>query len=161
MAEVVLFHHVLGHTGGMRAFADELRSGGHTVHTPDLFDGERPASIDEGMVLVRAIGDELLSERVDLAMAGLPETVVYAGSSPGAGVAQRLAQTRSGARGALPLEDSRSSANPNCAASSSDIPTPSAQAASAAARPTSARAFASAFSMRPASEPIGSEPAFR
>ncbi|HEY2262702.1 MAG TPA: site-specific integrase, partial [Streptosporangiaceae bacterium] len=27
---------------------DELRAGGHTVHTPDLFDGQRPASIDDG-----------------------------------------------------------------------------------------------------------------
>ena len=44
MAEVVLFHHVQGLTDGVRAFADELRAGGHTVHTPDLFDGERPAT---------------------------------------------------------------------------------------------------------------------
>ena len=39
MAEVVLFHHVLGQTDGFLAFAAQLRAGGHTVHTPDLFDG--------------------------------------------------------------------------------------------------------------------------
>ena len=40
MTEVVLFHHVQGLTDGLRASADELRAGGHTVHAPDLFDGE-------------------------------------------------------------------------------------------------------------------------
>ena len=49
MAEVVLFHHVQGLTDGVRAFADALRAGGHTVHTPDLFDGARPASVDDGV----------------------------------------------------------------------------------------------------------------
>jgi dienelactone hydrolase len=104
MAEVVLFHHVQGLTDGVRAFAEELRAGGHTVHTPDLFDGERPATIDDGIALVQSIGDEALSERVDRAVAGLPEGLAYAGFSFGAGTAQRLAQTRPGARGALLYE---------------------------------------------------------
>src|SRR5436190_23944832 len=39
MAEVLLFHHAQGQTEGLKAFADELRNAGHTVHTPDLFDG--------------------------------------------------------------------------------------------------------------------------
>ena len=85
MAEVVLFHHVQGLTDGVRAFAAELRAGGHTVHTPDLFDGQRPASIEEGIALVESIGDEVLSERTDRAVAGLPEGLVYAGFSFGAG----------------------------------------------------------------------------
>ena len=51
MAEVLLFHHVQGLTDGVRAFADELRAGGHTVHTPDLFEGERPATLEEGVAL--------------------------------------------------------------------------------------------------------------
>ena len=46
-------------------------------------------------------GDALLSERADRAVADLPEALVYAGFSWGAGTAQRLAQTRPGARGAL------------------------------------------------------------
>jgi len=104
MAEVVLFHHVQGLTDGVGAFADELRAGGHTVHTPDLFGGERPATIDEGIALTQAIGDETLGERADQAVAALPEGVVYAGFSFGAGTAQRLAQTRPGARGALLYE---------------------------------------------------------
>ena len=82
MAEVVLFHHVQGLTDGVRAFAQELRAGGHTVHTPDLFDTERPATIDDGIALVQSIGDEELSERVDRAVAGRPEGLVYAGMTP-------------------------------------------------------------------------------
>ena len=104
MAEVVLFHHVQGLTEGVRAFAEELRVGGHTVHTPDLFDGKRPATIDEGVALARSLGDEVIGERVDRAVADLPEGLVYAGFSFGAGTAQRLAQTRLGARGALLYE---------------------------------------------------------
>jgi dienelactone hydrolase len=101
MAEVVLFHHVQGLTDGVRAFAEELRAGGHTVHTPDLFDGERPATIDDGIAFVQGIEDEVLSERIGQAMAGLPEGLVYAGFSFGVMAAQRFAQTRPGARGAL------------------------------------------------------------
>jgi dienelactone hydrolase len=104
MAEVVLFHHVQGLTDGVRAFADQLRAGGHTVHTPDLFDGERPASIDDGVAHVRSIGGEVLDQHADRAVADLPEALVYAGFSFGAGTAQRLAQTRPGARGALLYE---------------------------------------------------------
>jgi len=104
MAEVVLFHHVQGLTDGIRAFAEELCAGGHTVHTPDIFDGERPATVDDGVAHVRSIGDELLGERAARAVADLPEELVYAGFSWGAGVAQEFAQTRPGSRGALLYE---------------------------------------------------------
>jgi dienelactone hydrolase len=104
MADVVLFHHVQGLTDGVLAFAGELRAGGHTVHTPDLFGGQRPAGIDEGVALTEAIGDEVLGERADREVAGLPAGLVYAGFSFGAATAQRLAQTRPGARGALLYE---------------------------------------------------------
>jgi len=101
MAEVVLFHHVQGLTDGVRAFAEELAAGGHIVHTPDLFDGQRPATIDDGIALTQGIGDEVLGERAGQAVAGLPEGLVYAGFSYGVMLAQRFAQTRPGARGAL------------------------------------------------------------
>ncbi len=74
------------------------------MHTPDLFDGERPPSIDEGIALVKRIGSEALAERADQAVAGLPAALVYGGFSLCAGTAQRLAQTRAGARGALLYE---------------------------------------------------------
>ena len=103
MAEVVLFHHVQGLTEGVRAFADELRAGGHTVHTPDLFDGELPATIEEGIALADRLDDVLGQRRAD-AVAGLPAGLVYAGFSLGGATAQRFAQTRPGARGALLYE---------------------------------------------------------
>ncbi|HTW07777.1 MAG TPA: dienelactone hydrolase family protein [Acidimicrobiales bacterium] len=104
MAEVVVFHHIQGLTEGVRAFAGALRAGGHTVHTPDLFDGELAASIDEGFGLTQRLGDELIAERAQAAVACLPEALVYAGFSFGAAKAQRFAQTRPGARGALLYE---------------------------------------------------------
>jgi len=104
MAEVVVFHHVQGLTDGMLAFAEQLRAGGHTVHTPDLFEGERPQSVDAGVAHVGSVGDEVLAERAERAVADLPEALVYAGFSWGAATAQRLAQTRPGARGALLYE---------------------------------------------------------
>lgn len=104
MAEVVLFHHVQGLTDGVRAFAEELRAGGHTVHTPDLFEGERPATIDEGIAYVQSTGGEVLGDRADRVIASLPRDLVYAGFSWGGAQAQRFAQTRPGARGALLYE---------------------------------------------------------
>ncbi|MGC4787043.1 dienelactone hydrolase family protein [Micromonospora sp. DT178] len=104
MADVVLFHHLRGVTDGVHEFAEQLRVGGHTVHTPDLFDGERPATLDEGFALTKRIGGEVLRERADRAVANLPEGLVYGGFSWGAATAQRLAQTRPGARGALLYE---------------------------------------------------------
>jgi dienelactone hydrolase len=102
MAEVLLFHHAQGQTAGFHAFADELRSAGHTVHTPDLFDGRTFGSIDEGLAYVREHGgfDEILEQGVRAAE-GLPSELVYAGFSLGVVPAQKLAQTRTGARGAL------------------------------------------------------------
>ncbi|MEU4782392.1 dienelactone hydrolase family protein [Micromonospora sp. NPDC023633] len=104
MADVVLFHHLRGVTDGVREFAERLRAGGHTVHTPDLFDGERPATLDEGFALTKRIGGEVLRERADRAVADLPGGLVYGGFSWGAATAQRLAQTRPDARGALLYE---------------------------------------------------------
>lgn len=104
MAEIVLFHHVQGLTEGVRAFAEALGTGGHTVHTPDLFDGERPPTIEAGIAYAQGLGDALVDERVAAVMADLPEGLVYAGFSFGGAIAQRLAQTRSGARGALLYE---------------------------------------------------------
>ena len=101
MAEVVLYHHVQGLTDGVRAFADELRQAGHTVHTPDLFDGRCFDSIEDGMAFAGETGFEALVERGVAAAEGFGPDVVYAGFSFGVMVAQQLAQTRPGARGAL------------------------------------------------------------
>jgi dienelactone hydrolase len=101
MAEVVLFHHSQGLTLGVAAFADELRRAGHTVHTPDLFDGRTFDSIEAGMAYVEGLGFDDMVERGVRAADAFPAEVVYAGFSFGVVVAQKLAQTRPGARGAL------------------------------------------------------------
>ncbi|HEV7203893.1 MAG TPA: dienelactone hydrolase family protein [Jatrophihabitans sp.] len=101
MAEVVLYHHIQGLTDGVRAFADDLRQVGHTVHTPDLFDGHVFASIEDGFAFARELGLDSIRERGAALADDLGPALVYAGFSFGVTIAQRLAQTRPGARGAL------------------------------------------------------------
>jgi dienelactone hydrolase len=102
MAEVLLFHHAQGQTEGFHAFVDKVRDAGHTVHTPDLFAGRTFGSIDEGLAHVRESGGfESLIERGAREADDLPAELVYGGFSMGVLPAQRLAQTRRGARGAL------------------------------------------------------------
>jgi len=102
MAEMLLFHHALGQTGGFHAFAEELRRAGHTVHAPDLFEGRTFGTIDEGMAYAQEVGfPDGIIERGERAANELSAEVVYAGFSLGVVPAQKLAQTRPGARGAL------------------------------------------------------------
>ena len=101
MAEVVLFHHALGLTPGVVTFADTLRAAGHTVHTPDLFDGRTFGTLDEGVAYAEEIGFREVMDRGARAVEDLPGGLVYAGLSVGVVAAQRLAQTRPGARGAV------------------------------------------------------------
>jgi dienelactone hydrolase len=101
MAEVVLFHHSQGLTPGVVAFADELRAAGHTVHTPDLFDGRTFETVEAGVGYAGELGFGEVLERGVRAADGLPADVVYAGFSLGVMPAQKLAQSRPGASGAL------------------------------------------------------------
>ena len=103
MAEVLLYHHIQGLTDGVRAFAEDLRGAGHTVHTPDLFDGETFPTIDEGFAFAQEAGFDELRIRGMAVADGLGPELVYAGMSFGVMIAQQLAQTRPGARGALLL----------------------------------------------------------
>ena len=96
-----MFHHAQGLTPGVRAFADNLRAAGHTVHTPDLFNGRTFQSIDEGLAYIGEIGFDDMRERGVRVADELPPELVYAGFSFGVLSAQKLAQTRPGARGAL------------------------------------------------------------
>jgi len=101
MAEILLFHHAQGLTPGVRAFADDLRAAGHKVHVPDLFEGRIFDSIDAGVAYIGQVGFEVLRERGVRIADELPRGLVYAGFSFGVLPAQKLAQTRAGARGAL------------------------------------------------------------
>jgi dienelactone hydrolase len=103
VAELLLFHHALGLTEGCLAFAEELRSAGHVVHTPDLYEGRLFEEIDDGVRHAESVGFETIIKRGVRAAEGLPEGLVYGGFSLGVLPAQLLAQTRAGAAGALLL----------------------------------------------------------
>ncbi len=101
MTDIVLFHHALGRTEGTERHASWLRDAGHVVHTPDLFEGRTFSSIDDGVAYAMATGFNTILERAHRAVEVLPTHVVYIGQSLGVVPAQALAQTRSGARGAV------------------------------------------------------------
>ena len=103
MTEVLLFHHALGQTQGFLAFADDLRDAGHTVHTPDLYDGKTFTALGVGVAYAERVGFDAIIQRGVAAAAELPPGIVYAGMSLGNLPAQILAQTCPGARGALLL----------------------------------------------------------
>jgi dienelactone hydrolase len=103
MAEILLFHHAHGQTEGFLAFAGELRGAGHVVHAPDLYEGNTFAELDDGIAYAKEVGFGTIHGRGVAAAENLPAELVYAGFSLGAGPAQELAQTRSGALGALLL----------------------------------------------------------
>jgi dienelactone hydrolase len=101
MTTVLLFHHAHGQTTGFLAFADELRQAGHTVHAPDLYDGQSFEDLDGGITYARQVGFEEILRRGTATAEDLPADIVYAGFSLGVMSAQSLAQRRPGARGAI------------------------------------------------------------
>jgi dienelactone hydrolase len=101
MTTVLLFHHAQGQTSGFLAFADELRGAGHTVHAPDLYDGNTFGDLDEGVAYAKHVGFGEVLGRGTAAAVDLPADLVYSGFSLGGMPAQSLAQTRPGARGAI------------------------------------------------------------
>lgn len=101
MAEVLLFHHAQGLTPGVHAFADGLRTAGHTVHVPDLYEGRTFDNLEDGVGFAQKTGFGTILERGKAAAEGLPAGIVPAGFSLGVLPAQLLAQTRPGVRGAL------------------------------------------------------------
>jgi dienelactone hydrolase len=112
MADILLFHSVLGPRPGVADAADRLRAVGHTVHTPDFFGGKTFDDYPSAFEFVESLGGipELIN-RTKQAAEGLPPDLVYAGFSMGGASAELLAATRPGARGlillhaAMPVEE--------------------------------------------------------
>ena len=96
-----MYHHVQGLTEGVRSFAEELRQAGHTVHTPDLFDGRTFDTYRGGHGLRARSGVRRAGRAGGGRRRGIGAEAVYAGFSFGVMAAQQLAQTRPGARAAL------------------------------------------------------------
>jgi len=110
MAEIVLFHSVLGPRAGVTDAAERMRVAGHTVHTPDLYRGEaRFDEYDPAIAYEHTIGYRELLRRAEADVAHLPRELVYMGFSAGGLPAEWLAATRPGAlacvllHAALPL----------------------------------------------------------
>lgn len=101
MADILLLHHARGLTPGVLDLAERFRDAGHTVHTPDLYEGHTFDDLDDGIAFAKQTGFDTIFERGKAAADGLPDGLVYAGFSLGVPPAQALAQTRPGARGAL------------------------------------------------------------
>jgi dienelactone hydrolase len=101
MTEILLFHHAQGLTEGVLDIAETLRQDGHTVHTPDLYDGRTFDTLDAGVTYAGEVGFGTIVGRGQAAAEALPADLVYGGFSLGVLPAQALAQTREGARGAL------------------------------------------------------------
>jgi dienelactone hydrolase len=104
MAEILFFHHAQGLTVGVRAIAATLTGAGHTVHLPDLYDGETFPTVETGVAHARTLGFEAIIQRGTAIAEALSPGLVYAGISLGVLCAQKLAETRPGAKGALLLE---------------------------------------------------------
>ena len=100
MTEVLLFHHAQGLTDGCRSFAARLSGAGHSVQTPDLYEGRTFADLTTGVAYAEQTGFETIVERGRAAAESLPAQTVYVGLSLGVLPAQMLAQTRPGALGA-------------------------------------------------------------
>lgn len=101
---IMLFHSVYGPRPAVAGAADRLRTAGHVVWTPDLFEGRTFDSVEEGVAYTEETGKDELLKRAVLAAAPYSERgLVYAGFSFGASVAQTLALGDDKARGLLLL----------------------------------------------------------
>ena len=101
MASIILFHHALGLTASLRDYVDTLRSFGHDVSAPDLFDGHTFADVHKGVTYAESMGfDTMVRKAEAVADLAAPETV-FIGFSLGVLPAQHLVQTRPRSRGAV------------------------------------------------------------
>lgn len=93
MVNVVVFHHVMGLTDAVARMAEQLGSVGHNVVVPDLFDGKRFSSIEEGVSHVDDLGMQAVIDTGVASVADLDGPLVVVGFSLGVLPAQQLAQT--------------------------------------------------------------------
>ena len=108
MADIALFHSVLGIRPGVRDAADRLRAAGHSVTVVDQFDGRVFDDYEEAAGHTESIGFPVLMQRALDRVEELPDGFVAIGFSNGGGMAEYVAtQRRVGGAvllsGALPL----------------------------------------------------------
>jgi dienelactone hydrolase len=98
---IVLFHSALGLRPAVTSWADRLRSLGHVVETPDLYDGAVFEDLTEGVRQRDAIGIPALIERAQRAVAPLSSPFVVAGFSLGVAAAEVVATSRPDVKAAI------------------------------------------------------------
>lgn len=99
--EIVLFHSAYGLRPGVLQWAERLRHSGHTVHTPDLYDGEVFSDRMAAIRKIQELGFDEMLARSQAAVSHFRNELIYAGFSNGGACAELLAATRPGARGAI------------------------------------------------------------
>jgi dienelactone hydrolase len=109
MAEIALFHSVLGLRPGVSYAAERLRGAGHHVRVVDQYDGRVFNDYETAATFAESIGYPELMRRATAAVDDLPDDFVAAGFSNGGGMAEYVATRRpvSGVlllSGALPLD---------------------------------------------------------
>lgn len=101
MADIVLFHSILGLRPAERALAAVFRAGGHRVALPDLYDGATAGDYEAGFHLHDRVGDAAILERAAAALEAAPAEAVLAGISFGAFLVGQFWSTRPRMAGAL------------------------------------------------------------
>lgn len=108
MAQVALFHSVLGVRPGIHEAATRLRAAGHDVLVVDQYEGRVFDDYAEASAYAESIGYSELMRRAAMAVEALPDGFVAAGFSNGGGMSEYVATQRrvSGVlmlSGALPI----------------------------------------------------------
>lgn len=98
MAHVLLLHSALGLRPAVISVADDLRAAGHTVITPDYYEGRVFDTESEGLAYRDATGVPALMRRAATSLDNLPDDAVLAGFSLGAFFAQAFTAKRPQAR---------------------------------------------------------------
>lgn len=94
MTHVLLFHHALGRTNGVLAFADQLRARGLTVTVADLFEGQLFDDVDAGVAHAEEVGfHSIISRGID-ASAPIDTPIACVGISLGVLPAEQLPHVR-------------------------------------------------------------------
>lgn len=90
MAQLLLLHHVLGLTHGVRRLAAAWRDAGHEVHTPDLLNGKIFEDIPDALAYVESVGFETVTTRGEDAAGELSPGFVVCGLSLGVMAAMKI-----------------------------------------------------------------------
>jgi dienelactone hydrolase len=101
MADVVLFHSILGLRPVEHQIAAEFGKHGHTVILPDLFGGLVTDDYDVGFAHRKAVGTAAIMAAAKAAVAAAPATAVLAGVSFGASLISEFWETRPNMAGVL------------------------------------------------------------